>query len=124
LFSVLLGGATALLPIYAKDILQTGPWGLGLLRTSPAIGALAMSFYLARRPIRAGAGKTLFRSLFVFGLATMAFGLSNHLLLSMAALVVLGAADVVSVVIRFTLVQLQTPNDMLGRVSAVNSLFV
>ncbi|MFA7679213.1 MAG: MFS transporter [Pigmentiphaga sp.] len=124
LFAVLLGGATALLPIYAKDILQTGPWGLGLLRTSPAIGALLMSFYLARRPIRSGAGKILFRSLFIFGLATVAFGLSNNLLLSMAALVVLGAADVVSVVIRFTLVQLQTPNEMLGRVSAVNSLFV
>lgn len=124
LFAVLLGGATALLPIYARDILQTGPWGLGLLRTAPAVGALAMSVFLAHYPIRHRVGHVLFASLMVFGLATIVFGLSSHLLVSMAALVVLGASDVVSVVIRFTLVQLQTPNEMLGRVSAVNSLFV
>jgi len=124
LFAVLLGGATALLPIYARDILDTGPWGLGLLRTSPALGALAMSIFLAHYPITHNVGRVLFSSLAVFGLATVVFGLSTHLILSMAALFVLGASDVVSVVIRFTLVQLQTPPEMLGRVSAVNSLFV
>jgi MFS family permease len=124
LFAVLLGGATALLPIYAKDILHTGPWGLGLLRTSPALGALAMSIFLAHFPITKRVGTMLFTSLIVFGLATVLFGLSTNILLSMVALVILGASDVVSVVIRFTLVQLQTPNEMLGRVSAVNSLFV
>ena len=124
LFAVLLGGATALLPIYAKDILHAGPWGLGLLRTSPALGALAMSVFLAHYPIKKNVGPMLFASLGVFGLATILFGLSTNILLSMGALVLLGAADVVSVVIRFTLVQLQTPNEMLGRVSAVNSLFV
>lgn len=124
LFAVLLGGATALLPIYAKDILHTGPWGLGLLRTSPALGALAMSIFLAHFPITRRVGPLLFASLIAFGLATVLFGLSSNILLSMAALVILGASDVVSVVIRFTLVQLQTPSEMLGRVSAVNSLFV
>ncbi|MDX3907516.1 MAG: MFS transporter [Pigmentiphaga sp.] len=124
LFAVLLGGATALLPIYARDILHTGPWGLGLLRTSPALGALAMSVVLAHFPVQRNVGRVLFASLGVFGLATVVFGLSTHLGLSMAALFVLGAADVISVVIRFTLVQLQTPAEMLGRVSAVNSLFV
>ncbi|VCU72481.1 Enterobactin exporter EntS [Pigmentiphaga humi] len=124
LFAVLLGGATALLPIYARDILETGPWGLGLLRTSPAVGALTMSVVLAHFPIRHHVGRALFASLVVFGLATVVFGLSTHLLVSMAALFVLGASDVISVVIRFTLVQLQTPPEMLGRVSAVNSLFI
>jgi len=124
LFAVLLGGATALLPIYARDILHTGPWGLGLLRTAPALGALAMSVFLAHHPIHRNVGRILFSSLAVFGLATVVFGLSSHLAVSMAALFVLGASDVVSVVIRFTLVQLQTPPEMLGRVSAVNSLFV
>lgn len=124
LFAVLLGGATALLPIYAKDILHVGPLGLGLLRTAPALGALSMSVLLAHFPIRQRVGTLLFSSLLVFGLATVVFGLSTHILLSIAALIVLGASDVVSVVIRFTLVQLQTPNEMLGRVSAVNSLFV
>lgn len=124
LFAVLLGGATALLPIYARDILHTGPWGLGLLRTAPALGALAMSIFLAHHPIHRNVGRMLFSSLVVFGLATVVFGLSSNLAVSMAALFVLGASDVVSVVIRFTLVQLQTPPEMLGRVSAVNSLFV
>ncbi|GAA4331375.1 MFS transporter [Pigmentiphaga soli] len=124
LFAVLLGGATALLPIFARDILHTGPWGLGVLRTAPALGALAMSVYLAHYPIRQRVGPVLFGALGAFGLATIVFGLSTHLWLSIAALFVLGASDVVSVVIRFTLVQLQTPSEMLGRVSAVNSLFI
>ncbi|MET0208210.1 MAG: MFS transporter, partial [Burkholderiaceae bacterium] len=124
LFAVLLGGATALLPIYAHDILHTGPWGLGLLRASPALGALTMSIWLAYRPLGQPVGKRLLAALLVFGGATMLFGLSTWLPLSMVALYILGMSDVVSVVIRFSLVQLQTPDDMLGRVSAVNSLFV
>jgi len=124
LFAVLLGGATALLPIFARDVLGTGPWGLGLLRSAPAVGALAMSLVLARRPLQPPIGPTLFRVLIAFGLATIVFGLSTHILLSFCALAVLGAADVVSVVIRFSLVQLRTPDAMRGRVSAVNALFV
>jgi MFS family permease len=124
LFAVLLGGAIALLPIFARDILETGPWGLGLLRASPALGALAMSVLLTQFPLRHRVGRTLFAVIILFGLATMVFGLSTSLPLSMAALAVVGAADVVSVVIRFSLVQLQTPDEMRGRVSALNSLFV
>lgn len=122
LFAVLLGSTTALLPIIAKDVLQTGSWGLGLLRASPALGALAMSIALARRPLEAPAGRKLFVAIAVFGVATIAFGLSRTLWLSMAALAVVGAADVISVVIRLSLVQLATPDDMRGRVSAVNFL--
>ena len=124
LFAVLLGGATALLPIYAHDILHTGPWGLGLLRASPALGALTMSIWLAYRPLGQPVGTRLLAALLVFGAATMLFGLSTWLPLSMVALYILGMSDVVSVVIRFSLVQLQTPDEMLGRVSAINSLFV
>ena len=124
LFAVLLGGATALLPIYARDILHTGSWGLGLLRAAPAVGALAMSVLLARRPLRRHAGRIMFGAVIVFGLATAVFAVSRSLPLSIAALVVLGAADVVSVVIRFALVQLRTPDAMRGRVSAVNMLFI
>lgn len=124
LFAVLLGGAVALLPIYARDILHTGPWGLGLLRGAPAAGALAMSLALANRPLRGAVGPKLFAALLVFGLATTVFGLSTSLPLSLAALFVLGAADMVSVVIRFSLVQLRTPDEMRGRVSAINSLFI
>jgi MFS family permease len=124
LFAVLLGGATALLPIFAAHVLHTGPWGLGLLRSSTAVGALLMSVFLARYPLRGPVGRTLFGSLIVFGVATVVFGLSTSIALSTAALVVLGAADAVSVVVRSTLVQLQTPDEMLGRVSAVNMLFV
>lgn len=124
LFAVLLGGAVALLPIYAKDILGTGPWGLGLLRAAPALGALAMSIRLANRPLAPPVGTKLFAALAAFGVATSVFALSGTLWLSMAALAVVGAADVVSVVIRFSLVQLQTPDEMRGRVSAVNALFV
>lgn len=124
LFSVLLGGAAALLPIYARDILHTGPWGLGVLRSAPAVGALFMSFILARRPVRNRIGHRMFAAVIVFGIATIIFGVSRSLILSLGALVALGAADVVSVVIRIPLVQIVTPDRMRGRVSAVNSLFV
>jgi len=123
LFAVLLGGATALLPIYARDILGTGPWGLGLLRAAPATGALAMSLVLARRPVERDAGPILFGSVLLFGAATVVFGVSTGLVLSLVALVVVGASDLLSVVIRHSLVQLRTPDDMRGRVSAVHSLF-
>ena len=124
LFAVLLGGATALLPAYAHDILHTGAWSLGLLRLSPAIGALLTSIFLARHPIQSKAGVRMFTAVIVFGLATIAFALSKSLYLSMGILAILGAADVFSVVIRSTLVQLETPNEMRGRVSAVNVLFI
>jgi MFS family permease len=123
LFAVLLGGATALLPIYARDILGTGPWGLGLLRAAPAVGALGMSLVLTRHPVERGAGPMLFAGVLVFGLATLVFGLSTSLPLSLAALVVLGASDLMSVVVRHSLVQMRTPDGMRGRVSAVHSLF-
>jgi MFS family permease len=124
LFAVLLGGATALLPAFAKDILHTGPWGLGLLRLSPAVGALLTSVGLAHYPIRRRAGRKMFAAVITFGLATIAFALSRSLALSMGMLCILGAADVVSVVVRASLVQLETPDAMRGRVSAVNSLFI
>lgn len=124
LFAVLLGGATALLPIFAKDILAVGPGGLGALRAAPALGALSMSLFMARHPLRGRIGRTLFGALICFGAATLTFALSRDFLLSLAALVVLGASDSISVIIRTTLVQLQTPDHMLGRVSAVNMLFV
>jgi MFS family permease len=124
LFAVLLGGATALLPVYARDILSTGPVGLGLLRTAPALGALAMSVFLARTPLRHRVGRIMFTSVFVFGVATIVFALSTSFTLSICALVVLGAADVISVVIRSSLVQIETPDEMRGRVSAVNSMFI
>ncbi len=124
LFAVLLGGATALLPIFAKDILQVGPWGLGLLRAAPAVGALTVSLLLARWPVRRRTGHLLLGAVAVFGLAMLVFGLSTTLWLSLAALAVSGAADMVSVVIRSTLVQLETPDEMRGRVSAVNSVFI
>lgn len=123
LFVVLFGGATALLPIYARDILETGPFGLGLLRSAPAVGALAMSLVLAICPITGRIGWILFGAVIVFGLATVVFGVSTSLAVSLAALIVLGAANMISVVIRIAVVQLRTPNEMRGRVSAVNSLF-
>ncbi len=124
MFAVLLGGgATALLPIYARDILGTGPAGLGFLRSAPAVGALATSIVLAHRPLQWRIGRTLFRAVLVFGAATVAFSVSSSFALSFAALAVLGSADVVSVVIRASLVQIRTPREMLGRVSAVHSLF-
>jgi MFS family permease len=123
LFAVLLGGATALLPVFAKDILKVGPVGLGVLRSAPAIGALATSVFLARYPLEHRLGSTLFRSVIVFGAATMVFALSTDFVLSLVALTILGAADVVSMVIRMSLAQIRTPDAMRGRVSAVHSLF-
>ncbi len=124
LFAVLLGGATALLPIYARDILHSGPVGLGLLRAAPAVGALAMSLLLMRWPLRRHVGHRLLLAVAVFGLATLLFGLSTHFGLSLLALAITGAADNISVVTRLTLVQLETPDEMRGRVSAVNSIFI
>ena len=124
LFAVLLGGATALLPIYARDILSVGPWGLGLLSSAPAAGALATSLFLARRPLEKKAGQAMFAAVLVFGFATLAFAVSTSYLFSLGALVLLGASDMISVVIRSSLVQLQTPDDMRGRVSAINSVFI
>jgi MFS family permease len=124
MFAVLLGGATALLPIYARDILDTGPWGLGVLRSCTAVGALGMALWLAHHPLRGRAGRTMFAAVAVFGAATIVFGFSRSFGLSLVALVVLGASDMISVVIRQSLVQLQTPDHMRGRVSAVNSLFI
>nr|WP_082368446.1 MFS transporter [Piscinibacter sakaiensis] len=124
LFAVLLGGAVALLPIYAKDILHVGPWGLGLLRSAPAVGALVMSVLLTRTPLERRVGRHLLVAVGVFGLSMLVFGLSTQFWLSLAALAVSGAADMVNVVIRQTLVQLETPDAMRGRVSAVNSIFI
>ncbi|WP_333680994.1 MFS transporter [Dyella sp.] len=124
LFAVLLGGATALLPIFAKDILHTGPWGLGLLRAAPAIGALLMSFWLAHHNMERNVGKIMFASVAGFGVATLVFALSQVLWLSLLALFTLGAFDMVSMVIRGSLVQLDTPDAMRGRVSAVNAIFI
>ncbi|MCB8878506.1 MFS transporter [Acidisoma silvae] len=124
LFAVLLGGATALLPVYASDILHAGPFALGCLRAAPAVGALAISLLLTRHPIGRHAGRLMFGAVALFGIATIVFGLSRSLPVSIAALTVLGAADVVSVVVRSSLVQLQTPDHMRGRVSAVNMLFI
>jgi MFS family permease len=124
MFAVLLGGATALLPIYARDILHTGPWGLGVLRSCTAVGALGMALWLARHPLRGRAGRKMFAAVAVFGAATIVFGVSQSFVVSLVALIVLGASDMISVVIRQSLVQLQTPDRMRGRVSAVNSLFI
>ena len=124
LFAVLLGGAVALLPIFAKDILHVGPWGLGLLRSAPAVGALLMSLYLAQQPIQRRVGKVMLGSVAMYGIATLVFALSTSFLLSLLALAVTGMFDMVSVVVRQSLVQLETPNEMRGRVSAVNSIFI
>src|SRR5215469_10176527 len=123
LFAVLLGGVTALLPIYARDILQAGPWALGVLRSAPAVGALAISVVLARHAISGSAGRIMYAAVGTFGLASLAFGLSTSVPLSFLALVVYGASDAISVVIRQSLVQMRTPYEMLGRVLAVNSMF-
>jgi hypothetical protein len=124
LFAVLLGGATALLPIFAKDILHTGPWGLGLLRAAPGAGALVVTAILAHRPFARRVGMRMLQSVIAFGIATVVFGLSRNMWLTLAALVVMGAVDQVSVVIRGSLVQLATPDEMRGRVSAINFLFI
>ena len=124
LFAVLLGGAVALLPVYAREILHTGPWGLGLLRTAPGVGAALMAVALAHRPLRGRAGPTLLWSVAGFGICTILFGVSTSLVLSLIALICLGAADMVSVIIRATLVQLRTPDEMRGRVMAVDMVFI
>ncbi len=124
LFAVLLGGAVALLPIFARDILRTGPWGLGLLRSAPAVGALVMSILLTRQPVDRYVGRTLLLAVGVFGACMVVFGLSRSFWLSLVALAISGGADMVNVVIRQTLVQLETPDDKRGRVSAVNSIFI
>jgi MFS family permease len=124
LFAVLLGGAVALLPVYAREILKTGPWGLGLLRCAPGIGAGAMAILIAYRPLRRRAGATMLWCVAGFGVFTIVFGISRSLILSMAALVLVGATDMVSVVVRATLVQLATPDEMRGRVNAVDMVFI
>jgi MFS family permease len=124
LFAVLLGGATALLPVYAREILHTGPWGLGLLRTAPGVGAAVMAVALAHRPLRGRAGPTLLWAVAGFGICTIVFGVSASLVLSMISLICLGAADMISVIIRATLVQLRTPDAMRGRVMAVDMVFI
>jgi MFS family permease len=124
LFAVLLGGAVALLPVYARDILKTGPWGLGLLRAAPGIGATIMGAVVAHRSLRKNVGALMLWCVALFGATTVVFGLSRNLLLSLAALLVLGASDMVSVIVRQTVVQVATPDEMRGRVSAVNMLFI
>jgi MFS family permease len=124
LFAVLFGGVIALLPIYARDILDAGPFGLGILRAAPAVGALLTTMVLARHTINRRVGIRMFQAVIMFGAATVVFALSHWIWLSLLALAVLGAADTVSVVIRFSLVQLRTPDEMRGRVGAVNFLFI
>jgi len=124
LFVVLLGGAVALMPIFAQEILQTGPRGLGMLRAAPAVGALCTSLLMARFPLKRKAGVRLFVCVAIFGAATVVFGISRSLWLSLVALAITGAADMISVIIRGSLLQLATPPEMRGRVSAVNSLFI
>jgi MFS family permease len=124
LFAVLLGGAVALLPVYAREILKTGPWGLGLLRSAPAIGAASMAILIAHRPLRNRVGATMLWCVAGFGVFTILFGISRSLILSMLALLCVGAMDMVSVVVRGTLVQLATPDEMRGRVNAVDMIFI
>jgi len=124
LFAVLLGGAVALLPVYARDILHAGPWALGILRSAPAVGAVVMAMLLAHRPLKRHAGITMLWAVAGFGVFTIVFGLSRNLILSLISLLLVGASDMVSVIIRGTLVQLSTPDSMRGRVSAVNSMFI
>jgi MFS family permease len=124
LFAVLLGGATALLPVYARNILHLGPWALGILRSAPAAGAAVTGVALALRPIEKRAGAKMFACVAIFGAATIVFGLSRSFALSLVALVVVGASDMVSVYVRSALVQLATPDAMRGRVSAVNMVFI
>jgi MFS family permease len=124
LFAVLLGGAVALLPVYAREILRTGPWGLGLMRTAPGVGAALMAILLAHRPLRGKSGPTLLWAVAGFGVFTIIFGVSRSLTLSLFALLLLGASDMVSVIIRATLVQLGTPDEMRGRVNAVDMIFI
>ena len=124
LFAVLLGGAVALLPVYAREILHTGPWGLGLLRTAPGVGAAVMAVLLAHRPLRGKSGPTLLWAVAGFGVCTIIFGMSRNLVLSLIVLFLLGASDMISVIIRATLTQLATPDEMRGRVTAVDMIFI
>ena len=124
MFAVLLGGAVALLPVYARTILHTGPWGLGLLRSAPGVGAALMAIAVAHRPIRRRAGLTMLLSVAAFGVLTIVFGISHSLVLSLVALFLLGASDMVSVIIRATLIQVATRDEMRGRVNAVDMLFI
>jgi MFS family permease len=124
MFAVLLGGAVALLPVYARTILHTGPWGLGLLRSAPGVGAALMAIVVAHRPIRRRAGLTMLLCVAAFGVLTIVFGISHSLILSLVALFLIGASDMVSVIIRATLVQVATPDEMRGRVNAVDMLFI
>ena len=124
LFAVLLGGATALLPIYARDILAVGPQGLGVMRSAPAVGAIVMGLWLAARPLERHVGRVMLGAVASFGVATIVFGLSTDFLVSLIALAAMGAADMISVLVRQTTIQLATPDDMRGRVSSVNSLFI
>ncbi|QDE97694.1 MFS transporter [Myxococcus xanthus] len=124
LFAVLFGGAVALLPIYARDILHTGPWGLGLLRCAPAFGAAVVAVFLAMRPMGGNTGRKMFIAVAIFGAATLVFGMSRSLPLSLAALAIAGAADMISVVVRHTLELMATPDDMRGRVGAVNMMCI
>ena len=125
LFAVLLGGATALMPIFARDVFHVGPWGLGLLRSMPAVGALTMAIVLAHSSLLSRrAGLRMLQAVAIFGLATIGFGLSTNFGLTLVLLVILGAADMVSVVVRQTLVQSETPDDLRGRVAAVNTVFI
>ncbi len=124
LFAVLLGGAVALLPVYAREVLQVGASGLGILRSAPGVGAVTMAIAVAHRPLRRKAGSVLLWCVFGFGVFTIVFGLSRNLVLSLAALVLMGACDMVSVIVRQTMLQLATPDEMRGRVSAVNSMFI
>jgi MFS family permease len=124
MFAVLLGGATTLLPVYAREILHTGPWGLGLLRSAPGVGAAMMAIAVAHRPIHRRAGVTMLVAVAAFGVFTIVFGISHNLILSLAALFLIGATDMVSVIIRAMLVQIATPDEMRGRVNAVDMLFI
>jgi len=124
LFAVLLGGATALLPVYAREILHTGPWGLGLLRCAPAVGAATMSVILAYRPLRRRTGATMLCCVAGFGAFTMLFGISHNFYLSLLSLLLVGASDTVSVIVRGILVQITTPDEMRGRVNAVDMVFI
>ncbi|MEK1894371.1 MAG: MFS transporter [Rhizobium sp.] len=124
LFAVLLGGATALMPIFARDILTLGPWGLGLLRSAPGVGAIAMAIFLAAYPLRHSAGVAMFVGVALFGIGTVVFGFSTSTELSIAALAIMGAADMISVYVRESLIALWTPDELRGRVNAVNMVFV
>ena len=124
LFAVLFGGAVALLPVYAREILKTGPWGLGLLRTAPGVGAAVMAVFLAHQPLRKRAGAIMLWCVAGFGIFTIVFGISRNIVVSFAALLLVGAMDMVSVIVRATLIQIATPDEMRGRVNAVDMVFI